>query len=401
MRDLLHSIAGQLSPSAAAPAAPGAASAAGTAASAAGVAAAVGTGAANRAAAGARKAGQVAQALGGATSAADPADVVADAVEERFKALREASGKPLDGVIAILNDLYAQIARIASAAPGSTPPAAGAELEPAQRLMSEAQRAPEPLSRWLRTAARSSSVVKAGGTRASVAAAAAQQLAPFCRGVETRFPFRRDPRAPDMPMGDFVRLFGPNGAFDQFFAQNLRGVVDTSQRSWKPLAMEGAPAPVSAADVVQFQRAAAIRDAFFPAPLPGQPAGFLRFELYPVALDAGARGATLEVDGAKTAMAAGAAGPGRAIALSWPSSAAISMSFDGEPPQSAIVSDGPWAALRFVARGTLQPTNVPDRLRLTLQQGARTAEFELRTGSIVHPFALRELGEFRCPSLSP
>jgi len=134
--------------------------------------------------------------------------------------------------------------------------------------MSEAQRAPEPLSRWLRTAAQSSSMVKAGGTRATVAAAAAQQLAPFCKGVETRFPFRRDLGAPDMPMGDFVRLFGPNGAFDQFFNQNLRGIVDARQKPWRPLTVDGMPAPVSAADIAQFQRAAAIRDAFFPAPLP-------------------------------------------------------------------------------------------------------------------------------------
>lgn len=406
MRDLLQSVARQLSPGTVPPApantAAGALSGAkAAAASATALANAVGSNVVSKGAAAGGTASRVAEALGVTANSASTPSVVAKVVEERFKLLRDASGKPLDGVIAVLNDLYVQIAKIASAAPGGAPPPGGAELDPAQRLMSEAQRAPEPLSRWLRTAAQSSSAVKAGGTRATVAAAAAQQLAPFCKGVETRFPFRRDLGAPDMPMGDFVRLFGPNGAFDQFFNQNLRGVVDARQKPWKPLAVDGMPSPVSGSDVAQFERAAAIRDAFFPTPLPGQAAGSLRFELVPASLDAGAKGAVLEVDGTKTTIPAGTASGGRAIAVSWPSNSAISLSFDGEAPQSTIVSEGPWAALRLVARGRLQPTNVPDRLRLTLQQGGRTAEFELRTGSIVHPFTLRELGEFRCPQLSP
>jgi type VI protein secretion system component VasK len=52
-------------------------------------------------------------------------------------------------------------------------------------------------------------------------------------------------------------------------------------------------------------------------------------------------------------------------------------------------------------RGRLQPTSVPDRLRLTAQQGTRSVEFELRTSSIVHPFNMPELAEFRCPRLTP
>jgi type VI protein secretion system component VasK len=52
-------------------------------------------------------------------------------------------------------------------------------------------------------------------------------------------------------------------------------------------------------------------------------------------------------------------------------------------------------------RGRLQATNVPDRMRLTVQQGRGTVEFELRASSIVHPFNMPELAEFRCPRLAP
>jgi type VI secretion system protein ImpL len=227
-----------------------------------------------------------------------------------------------------------------------------------------------------------------------VAAAAAQALGPFCKGVESRFPFNREPNAPDMPMDDFLRLFGPGGAFEQFFAQNLKALVDTSSMPWKPMAGDGPP-PVSAYDIAQFQRAAAITKAFFPAAMPGQPSS-LRFDLVPVALE-GATGAVLEADGVKTPLAVG----GRPISLQWPARGTISLSFAGEAPTQATSNDGAWAALRFVARGRLQGTNVPDRMRLSLQSGTRNIEFELRTSSIVHPFGLRELAEFRCPQLKP
>jgi type VI secretion system protein ImpL len=394
MRDLLQGIARQLSlgtPPPALPAAAAASSAVGAAVRSAQATAggAVPPGTVSR----------VAEAIG-ATPPVNSAGVVARIVDQQFRPLREAAGKPIDGVLAVLNDLYVQVAKIATAAPGSAALPAAPGLDPGQRLMAEAQRAPEPLSRWLAAAAQSTSAVRAGGTRASVAAAAAQQLAPFCKGVEARFPFRRDAGAPDMPMDDFVRLFGPGGAFDQFFSQSLRSFVDTSQRPWRPVAADGGPPPVSPADIAQFQRAAAIRDAFFPAPLPGQPSGALRFDLVPLGLDAAARGAVLEVDGTKTVIAPGA-GSARASQLQWPAKGNVSLSFDGEPPGTALNNDGPWAALRFIARGRLQPTSVPDRLRVSLQQGARSADFELRTGSIVHPFALRELAEFRCPQLTP
>ena len=403
LRDLLQGVARQLSPGTPIAAAPsGVASAASAAAGVGGkLAIAKATSKLGRVGGVAAKAaaGKLNQSLGGPAPASS-IKVVADAVEQHFRALREASGKPLDAVLAVLNDLYAQVARVATSAPGSglAPPATG--LDAGQRLTAEAQRAPEPLSRWLLALSQTSSSVRAGGAKAAVAAAAAQQLGPFCKNVETRFPFSRDPNAADMPIGDFVRLFGPGGAFDQFFAQNLRDFVDTSRPVWRAVSADGGPPPVSAFDIAQFQRAAVIRNAFFPAPVPGQAAGTLRFDLVPQGLDAAATGAVIEADGVKTPIARGTS-VGRPVALQWPSRGRLGLSFDGDAPTAAISSDGPWAALRFVSRGRLQPTSVPDRLRLTMQQGAHTAEFELGTSSIVHPFALRELAEFRCPKLSP
>jgi type VI secretion system protein ImpL len=385
MRDLLRTAARQLSPGTP-PEPPG--GAAGQAAAAA---------AAQQAAPAASS--RLAAAVGAVVQGSS-AGPVAQVVEERFRPLRDVAGQPLDGILAIVNELYVQVARLASSPPGTVMPPPAAGLDPGQRLAAEAQRAPDPLAGWLRSLAQSTATQRAGGTKAAIAAAGAQQLAPFCRGLEARFPFRRDANAPDMPLDDFVRLFGPGGVFDQFFAQNLRNFVDTSQRAWRPVAADGLPPPVSPGDIAQFQRAAAIRDAFFPAAMPGQAGLGLRFELMPLGLDPGAAGAVLEVEGNKNNIARGAQGA-RPVQMQWPSRGAVSLGFDPAAPAGAITADGPWAAMKFVARGRLLATNTPDRLRLTLQQGDRSAEFELRASSIVHPFALRELAEFRCPQLSP
>ncbi len=85
-------------------------------------------------------------------------------------------------------------------------------------------------------------------------------------------------------MDDFIRLFGPGGVFDQFFTQNVRQYADITSLPWRPVATDGLPPPICAADLVQFQRARAIRDAFFP----GVASIGLRFELVPRNMDPGA-----------------------------------------------------------------------------------------------------------------
>jgi type VI secretion system protein ImpL len=122
--------------------------------------------------------------------------------------------------------------------------------------------------------------------------------------------------------------------------------------------------------------------------------GGLRFELAPQGFDPNAQGAILEVEGSRHEMARG--GPGRPIPLSWPTRGNLTLNF--EPPSSAgpIAFDGGWSAFKLVTgrQASLQATNQPARMRATVV-------FELRTGSTIHPFGLRELQEFRCPTLAP
>ncbi|WP_160120390.1 type VI secretion system membrane subunit TssM [Rhodovarius lipocyclicus] len=377
MKELLRSIARQLSvgtaPEGSAPAA---------VQGAAGAAAAAAQGAA----------GRLQAALG--VSAANPAATVAQLVEARFQPLRDAAGQPIDGILAILNDLYVQVARLANAPPGTVlPPSPG--LDPGQRLLAEAQRQPQPLQSWLQAMAQSVNRVRAGGAAAAIAAAGGQAMGPLCRGLETRFPFRRTQTATDMPADDFIRLFAPGGVMDSFFAQHIRPYADTTQRPWRPVATDGLPPPISSADLVQFQRAQAIRDAFFPS---GTASGF-RFQLIPQGLGVGANGATLEAMGARNALMPG--GGGRPIEMMFPALHPVTFTFDPASSRGDLAYDGAWSTLKLVFLGRLVATPAPDRFRLTVTQGERSAEFILQAASSVNPFALRELSEFRCPTLQP
>lgn len=323
------------------------------------------------------------------------AEPVVEIIEPLFEPIRTAAGQPLDGVLTIVNDLFVQVQRLATAPPGTLPPPA-AGLDPGQRLQAEAARQPQPLQRWLNGMVGATAAARGGGAKAALAAAGAQQLAPFCRGVEQRFPFNAN--APqDMPVDDFIRLFGPGGVFDQFFTQNVRQYVDTTSLPWRPVATDGLPPPISAGDLMQFQRARAIRDAFFP----GVASIGLRFELVPQSMDPGAMSATLEAEGTRTEITRSAAF--RPIAMSWPARGNTTLTFDPPSMAGPLAHDGAWSALRLVMRrgSTLARGPSPERLRLRVTQGDRVIDFELRAGSTQHPFGLRELADFRCPTLAP
>ena len=49
--------------------------------------------------------------------------------------------------------------------------------------------------------------------------------------TSNKYPFAPNSKQ-DVPMGEFGRLFGPNGIFDTFFREKLAGLVDTSGAAW-------------------------------------------------------------------------------------------------------------------------------------------------------------------------
>jgi type VI secretion system protein ImpL len=323
-------------------------------------------------------------------------------IDERYKQLRDlvaaSGGAPIDQVLKLLNDLQQQLAKMNAAGVGA--PVAAVGSDPSLALRAESQRQPLPLGRWLAAMAESSTALRGGGARQQVIAAyngsgGPAALCPLA--VNGRFPFVPGSSL-ETPLDDFAKLFAPGGLIDGFFNTQLRPYVDTTGKVWKPQSIDGVAAPVSQADIAQFQRAAVIRDLFF---APGSTTIAVRFDIMPVDLDPGASQVSLEFDGTSVTYAHG---PSRSTQITWPGPnhmTNVRLVFDPPPPggTGVLAQTGPWAMFRLFGQGTLQQAGSPERYTLSFSLGGRSATFELRAGSVMNPFAPGVLQDFRCPSV--
>jgi type VI secretion system protein ImpL len=325
-------------------------------------------------------------------------------IDERYRALRDyvgtGPGAPIDQTLKAVDALRQQLARLGAApAPGAAAPTPTGD-DAALLLHAEASGAPQPVARWLQAMITSATIVRTGSTldQAKKSFNASGGPAALCRQAVTgRYPFTPG-AANEIPLDDFAKLFAPGGLIDGFFNTQLRPYVDVSGTVWKGQAVEGVAAPVSPADLAQFQRASVIRDLFFGV---GGNTPSLRFDLTPVFLDGAARQVTLELGGTKISYAHGSPS---ATQVTWPGSTGMStvrLVFDPAPTggAAALENSGPWALFRLFDQGNLQQAGSAERYQLTFHSGERQAIFELRAGSVLNPFARSVLREFRCPTL--
>jgi type VI secretion system protein ImpL len=342
----------------------------------------------------------------GKVQAAGPAPTVpGQEIDERYRALLslvgDGPGAPIDQVLKSLIDIQQMTAKLAAAPVGSVPPAAPAGGDPALALQAEAALQPQPLARWLASIAQSAIALRGGGPRGQVAAVfnAPGGPAALCpASVNGHYPFTRG-AGTDTSLEDFSRLFAPGGLFDGFVNTLLRPYVDMTGQTWRPQAADGVAAPVSPADLAQFQRAARIRDVFFPA---GESAASLRLDIMPISLDRVSKQATLDLGGS---IVTAAHEPPRSTQITWPGPAAgqtARLTFDpplaGQP--GVLQESGPWSMFRLFGRGKLQPGASPERWTLTFQTGDRQVAFEIRTSSALNPFAPDLLQDFHCPAVN-
>lgn len=328
-------------------------------------------------------------AAAGAPSTAASADA---ALARHYAGLRTLVGEgqpaaPLDGLLHLIDALQTRLAQ-AGRIDDAAVPAGG---DPVQLLLAEAQRQPAPVAGWLRQVADSGRTALSGtaAAAASTAFSAATGPADLCRQVvHGHYPFVGG-SGQDAPLDDFSRLFAPDGRLDSFFQARIKPYVDMSGPVWRPRIVDGAASPVDAATVARFQRAAAIRDAFFPT---GGSQPQIRFTLTPLPPDPAAR-ATLTLNG--TAIAT-------ATSLSWPATGAAaqaSLGFDpadGAPP---IRAAGDWALFRLLDQAGIRSSGEPGSFAVTFRSGARLARFTLQPGSSRNPFGSRLLAGFQCPAI--
>ncbi len=319
-----------------------------------------------------------------------------------FRALRQIAGDggagPLDPVLQSLYDLQQQLAKLAAAPIGSAAPALPAANDPAVQLRAQASRLPQPLQRWMTALAASGTVLRSGSPRQQISTAWNIAGGPglFCtQAVKGRYPFEKGATS-DLPLDDFSRLMAPGGVLDGFFNTQLAPYADTSGKQWKPQSSDGSASPISSEDLAQFQRAAQLRELFFPG---GVTAPSVRFDLTPVSLDPVSTSVTLDLEGTEVGFAHGAS---QASQISWPGANRmenVRLIFNPPPAAGAVSETGPWALFRLFARARLQPDPKGDHATLVFQFGDRRAAFDIRPVGGNNPFAPGLAEAFRCPAI--
>ena len=301
---------------------------------------------------------------------------------------------PLDAVLGVLKEYEVFLRANQEAALRGSSPQSDAMIK--ARIKSEADRMPPPVSGILNGLVASSGGQAAQAAKEGVQKQLAGQVAALCRpAVEGRYPFVRSQQSKEVPLGDFSNIFKPGGVLDSFAKTSLAGLVDMSGPVWRTLKVDGV-AQIDETSVANFQRAAAIRDAFFAG---GMPSPSVQADLILTKVDDGVGEVQFNVDGQVTKLAA--SGSNQGVRILWPSlrpapqiRVALITSKGAEGP--SVTFDGVWALFHLVD-STRNEGGSTDRMILGMTIGDRKIQFELRSANVRNPLRLPELGQFHCP----
>jgi type VI protein secretion system component VasK len=213
-------------------------------------------------------------------------------------------------------------------------------------------------------------------------------------GLADRYPFAKD-SAVEVTVTDFTALFGPGGAFDRFFRENLQAKVDTKSVPWQW--KDAAEHSVETVEGLKaFERAAAIRSAFFAS---NSVTPSVAFEVTPLLLEGDALGVVLASDGQQVIYSKGVQSSVRPIAMFWPGQLGIKgaeLSFQPLGASRNLSKGGGWAIFRLLDAGDVQSLD-DGGVRAAFRFGTHNAAFEFHVDTPFNPFNLTALRAFRCP----
>ena len=321
-------------------------------------------------------------------AASGPIERIVDDHFAPMNRLVQGTPAPIDDVIKLFGEVYAQLQAVDSAQKSKSPPppAAGAD-----KVKAAAGTQPEPIRSMLATLADAGAKGSREGER-DVMTGELKPVFDFCnRAITNRYPFASGSKADVLP-DDFGQLFGPGGMLDDFYQRRLAGMVDTGNNPWryKPLA-DGAR-PASPAALADFQRAARIKEGFFRGG--GKTPGF-RLEIRAAEMSDGLKELDLDIDGQVVKFVAGNTA---SVVLNWPSQKVGSqLSLTAIPPIAPLTFEGPWALFRLFDRFDVQPTAMPEKFNVMVNVEGKRARLEVIANSVMNPFRMREIQQFRCP----
>jgi len=326
-----------------------------------------------------------------------PPEVPGAGIEANFKPFQilvdgDAGARPIDALLANLNELYRQLTLAAANPTQATQALDQVEVQVAS-LRANVTRLPQPLAGMMDKVASEAAAHANASSIAQISDAMAEQVSAPCQQVvANRFPFAKSDR--DVPMADFARLFAPNGVIDRFFAANLAPLVNLTGKTWTWRPNPNMTRKLSDTTLREFQQAAEIRDAFFPT---GGNQPNVGLEVKPLTLSSDAQTATLSINGATVVAQQGA---NAASTLQWPGAgagaASIVMAPDMPDRKSNLERSGAWALFRLVDVGSaIQNGNA---VKVSFVVGGREVSYQFTSASLNNPLTMPSLRQFKCPN---
>ncbi len=312
-------------------------------------------------------------------------------VDDHFAAYRRlvtGTPSPMDELRKVFDEQQTYLLAIDNAQKTKSAPPAGGGAGPKLKLAGG--QLPDSLKEMMDTLADAGAKQSLSAER-DVLAAELKPISEFCqRAVANRYPFAAGSRADVLPE-DFGQLFGQGGLLDDFFNRRLVAMVDTGAAIWayKPLPDGSKPTSTS---LPEFQRAARIREAFFRS---GGKAPSFRIDVRAAEFGDGLKEVTIDIDGQPFKLIAG----GPSVTLTWPSQRVASrVTLTTTPGSAPQVFDGPWGLFRMFERFEIVPSAQPERFGVNMNLEGRKAKLEVTSTSVLNPFRMREVQQFRCPA---
>ncbi|KWI30310.1 type VI secretion system membrane subunit TssM [Burkholderia stagnalis] len=340
-------------------------------------------------------AGQPGGEAGAAAAAPASPEQVVDGHFAALRAFAPGSGDQaasFDAVLKAIDALYTYLMATDDALrSGAQPPPSDAPA----RLRAQAGRLPTPFREVLDELSNVANGSVATVEQRNVTLRAGTNVGDFCRqAIDGRYPFARG-ASRDVAPADFAQLFAPGGLMDDFFQKNLQPIVDTTSHPWRFANRNADADPAAAAMLVSFEKAAAIRDAYFPG---GARAAQLRVQIQPLEMDPSISEMVLDVDGQIVRYAHGPLVPS---AVQWPGprgSNQVRLQTTGQAGAAdGFTTDGPWALHRLFDRAGVSAGRGAEQMVARFSVDGKPIVLLVSTGSVRNPFRLAQMESFACP----
>ncbi|WP_269582312.1 type VI secretion system membrane subunit TssM [Roseibium sp. Sym1] len=344
-------------------------------------------------------------AIGGATGGGSgPAIIPGKAIEDHFRPyhvlVEGENSRAIDGLLRNFNDISENLLLVANNPVQAQDANANVQVQ-AKLLRGNASRFPKPFDRMIVQAAEEFDEEFKDNSIFQLNERLKADVVDQCRQIVGRnYPFENG--RSEVPMTEFAKLFSPAGIMQRFFEQNLKPLVDTSNRpwTWKPGVAQAER--LSNATLRQFERADLIKESFFPT---GNAFPSVGLQVVPRSLSQQADSASLEVNGNVVFVTRGA-GFNADIQpvpanFDWPSNTAtprVVLVIQPEVPgyRSRQEIHGDWAFYRFIKANRVSSGQNKFVVRKTL--GGRQVAFTITLRTSPNPFFLSAVGDFSCPT---